>query len=84
MKKFLNKFSIALIFRLVHGNGISMEILWEMSQGMGWDSTLCISHGTYGTKIVEQEIENFLNKHSDSDYECQNDNELCTFLNFKA
>ena len=30
----------------------------------------------YGTKIDKQEIENLLNEHSDSEYECQNDNEL--------
>ena len=41
--------------------------------GMGWDSTHCISHGT---EIDEQEIENLLNENSDSEYECQNDNEL--------
>ena len=39
---------------------------------MGWDSTHCISHGTYGTENDELEIENLLNKHSDSEYECQN------------
>ena len=44
--------------------------------GMVWDSTHCISHGTYATEIDEQEIENLLNEHSDSDYEFQNDNEL--------
>ena len=55
-----------------------------MSHGMGWASTHCISHGTYGTEIDEQEIENLLNKHSDSEYECQNDNELWTLLNFKV
>ena len=51
-----------------------MEIIpWD---GMGWDSTHYISQGTYGTEINEQEIENLLNEHSDSEYECQNDNEL--------
>ena len=53
-----------------------MGIPWEMSQGMGWDSKPCISHGIYGTEIDEQEFENLLIKHSDSEYECQNDNEL--------
>ena len=43
---------------------------------MGWDSTHCISHRTYETEVDVQEIENLLNKHSDSEYECQNDNEL--------
>ena len=56
----------------------------EMSQGMGWDSMHCISHGTYGTEIDEQEIENLLNKHTDLEYECQNDNELRLLLNFKV
>ena len=42
---------------------------------MRWDSTHCISNGTYGTKIDKQEIENLLNEHSDSEYECQNENE---------
>ena len=41
-----------------------------------WDSRHCISHRTYGTEIDEQEIEILLNKHSDWEYECQNDNEL--------
>ena len=50
---------------------------WEWdSHEMGWDSTHCISHGTYWTEIDEQEIENLLNEHSDSEYECQNGNEL--------
>ena len=43
---------------------------------MGWDSMHCVSHGTYGKKIDEQVIENLLNEHSDSEYECQNDIEL--------
>ena len=43
---------------------------------MGLGSTHCISHGIYATETDEQEIENLLNKHSDSQYECQNDNEL--------
>ena len=30
----------------------------------------------YRTEIDEQEIENLLNEHSDSEYECQNDNKL--------
>ena len=55
----------------------------EMSHGIGWDSKHFISHGTFGTEIDEQEIENFLNEHSDSEYVCQNDNELWTLLNFK-
>ena len=42
----------SLIFRLVHGNGIPMGITWEMSHGMGWDYTHCISHGTYGTAAM--------------------------------
>ena len=46
--------------RLVYGNGIPMEMF----------------HGTYGTEIDEQEIENLLNERSGSEYECQNDNEL--------
>ena len=76
-----------------------MGISWEMSKGMGWDSTHCISHGTHGTHgtvveilmveklseltesslsetFDEQKIENLLNEHSDSECECQNDNEL--------
>ena len=40
---------------------------------VGWDSTHCISHGT---EINEQEIEHLLNEHSDSECECQKDNEL--------
>ena len=51
---------------------------------MGWDGMHCISYGTYGTEIHEQEIENSLNEHSDSEYECQNDNQLQTLLNFKV
>ena len=53
-----------------------MGISWQMSHEMGWDSRYCIFHGTYGTEIDEQEIENLLNEHYDSEYECQNDNEL--------
>ena len=64
------------ISRLVHGNGIPMGIPWKMSHGMGWDCTHCISHGTYATEIDEEEIENLLNEYSDSENECQNDNEL--------
>ena len=65
------------ILRLVHGNWIPMGIPWKMSHGLDrMDSTHCISHGTHGTEIEEQEIENLLNKHTDSEYECQNDNEL--------
>ena len=30
-----------------------MGILWEMSNGMGWDGTHCIFHGTRGT-VVEK------------------------------
>ena len=52
-----------------------MGILWKMSHGMGWNSTHCIFFETYGTKIDDQELENLLNEHSDSEYECQNDNE---------
>ena len=59
------------IFRLVHGNGIPMK--WN---GIGWDSTHCISHGTNGIEIDEQEIKNMLNKYSDSKFEYQNDNEF--------
>ena len=51
---------------------------------MGWDTTHCISHGTYGTEINEQEIKNLLNKRSDSENECQNDKELRTLLSFKV
>ena len=29
--------------RLVHGNGIPMEIPWEMSHGVGWDGTARIA-----------------------------------------
>ena len=58
--------------------------------GMGWDSSNCIFHGTHGTVVEklpeltelllsetvhEQEIENLLNEHIDSECECQNDNE---------
>ena len=49
------------------------SVPWD---GMGWDSTHCIFHGTYGTEIDEQKIENLLNERSDSEYECLNDNEL--------
>ena len=52
--------------------------------GMGWNSTHCISHRTYGTEFDEQEIKKWLNEHSDSEYECQNDNELQTLLNFEV
>ena len=34
--------------------------------------------------VDEQEIENLLNEHSDSGYECQNDNKVWTLLNFKV
>ena len=34
--------------------------------------------------VDEQEIENLLDEHSDSEYEWQNDNELWTLLNFKV
>ena len=34
--------------------------------------------------VDEQEINNLLNENSDSEYECQNDNELRTILNFKV
>ena len=34
--------------------------------------------------VDEQEIQNLLNEHNDSEYECQNDNELWTLLNFKV
>ena len=34
--------------------------------GMGWNSTHCISYRTYETEIDEQEIENLLNKHTES------------------
>ena len=68
--------NISGLFRLVYGNGIPMVIPWEMSHGIGGDNTHCISHGTYGTEIDEQEIENLLNEQSDSEYECQNDNKL--------
>ena len=58
---------------------------------MGRNSTNCISHGAHGTVVEklpeltklsqsetaeEPEIENLLNEHSDSECECQNDNEL--------
>ena len=57
---------------------MGMGFLWEFHGKcpMGWDSTHCISHRTYETEVDVQEIENLLNKHSDSEYECQNDNEL--------
>ena len=48
------------------------NVPWD---GMRWDSTHCISHGTYATEIDEQEIQNLLNEHSDAEYECQNDNQ---------
>ena len=53
---------------------------------MGWDGTARIAfpHGTYGTEFDEQEIKNLLNEQSDSEYECQNDNELQTLLNFEV
>ena len=60
--------------------GLSMGMRFSSeSQGkcpMGWDSTHSISHGTYRTEVDEQGIENLLNKHSDSEYGSQNDNEL--------
>ena len=49
------------------------NIPWD---GMGWDITSSNSYGTYETEIDEQEIESFVNKHTDSEYECQNDNEM--------
>ena len=58
------------------GLSMGMGFQCEMSHEMGWDSMHCISHGTYGTENDEQEIENLLNEHSDSEYECQNNNEL--------
>ena len=57
------------------------KVPWD---GMEWDSAHCISQGTYETEIDEQEIENLLHEHSDSEYECQNDNELWALLNFKV
>ena len=59
--------------------------------GMGWDMTARISFArrpmgsshvmeltelSLTETVDEQEIENLLNEHSDSEYECQNDNEL--------
>ena len=34
--------------------------------------------------VHEQKIKNLLNEHSDSEYECQSNNELWTLLNFKV
>ena len=72
----MNIVVVVPIIRLANGNGIPMGIPQKMSYGIGWDSTHCISHGTFGTEIDEQGIANLLNKHSDSEYEWQNDNEL--------
>ena len=30
-----------------------MGILWEMTHGMGWDSTHCIYRGTHETVVVK-------------------------------
>ena len=68
-----------------------MGIPRKTSQGMGWDGTARIAfpRGPIGSSHVmeltelslletvdEQEIENLLNEHNESEYECQNDNEL--------
>ena len=67
-----------------------MGIPRKTSQGMGWEGTASIAfpRGAMGSSHVmeltelslsetvdEQEIENLMNEHSKSEYECQNDNE---------
>ena len=59
-----------------------MGFPWKMSHGMGQHALH--TPGTHGTETDEQDIENLLNEHSDSEYECQNDNKFCTLLNFKV
>ena len=57
------------------GMGIKVSPLRDTFSIKG-ETFICISYGTHGTEIDEQEIENLLNDHSDSEYECQNDNEF--------
>ena len=67
------------LLHLCNSKGLQQHhqgIPWKINYRIGWVRTHCISHGTYGTEIDEQEIENLLNKRSDSEYENQNDNEL--------
>ena len=80
------------------GLSMIMRFPWESygKSPIGWDGTarIAFSMGPMGQYYIaelslsktvdEQEIENLLNEHSDLKYECQNDNELLTFLNFKV
>ena len=54
---------------------MGMGIPRKMFRGLG-QHALHFPWYLYGTELDEQEIENLLNEHSDSGYECQNDNEL--------
>ena len=51
---------------------------------MGSSHVMELTELSLSETVDEQEIENLLNEHSDSEYECQNDNELWTLLNFKV
>ena len=43
---------------------------------MGSSHVMELTELSLSETVDEQEIENFLNEHSDSEYECQNDSEL--------
>ena len=51
----------------------ALYFLWDL-----WDSSHVIAFWklSLSETVDEQEIENLLNEHSDSEYEYQNDNEL--------
>ena len=51
---------------------------------MGRSNVIELTELSLTETVDEQEIENLLTEHSDSEYECQNDNELWTPLNFKV
>ena len=80
---------------LVGPNTQACPLEWD-SHGkcpMRWDGTArnafpmgqyYITELSLSETVDKQEINNFLNENSDSEYECQNDNELRTILNFKS
>ena len=74
------------IHKFVHWNGTPSEnVPWDgivrnaFPMGQYYISELSLSE-----TVGEQEINNLLNENSDSEYECQNDNELRTIPNFKV
>ena len=48
---------------------------------MGSSHVMELTELSLSETVDEQEIENLLNEYSESEYECQNDNELWTLLN---